>query len=324
MPLSLVFNDLSLRRPAPDHHTARKWMTGFVATLKTAAAHNVTVLRIRDNFKDLALSPEYPLGAWFGDERVSIEERDFVLDYATRYSFIQPYDVDLQDDTEFQSKKRLFEGRFGEERAEGLGFAHLLNGLAISILSEPCWDTHSVELECEELDPESLGISKSLKTLPHASRREHVANDHASWIAEQIQLGIHSGLDLLENAITLCPNLVFCSGAKSQIASLTETSLYLPKILDRMLELEKLARAWEKGSFNYRQIRNASPESKPTMDKFGDRRRFVCPDGQIRTFEWHLKGFPNAWRVHILADPIQYKIMIGYVGRHLPTAKHPT
>ena len=141
MTVSLVFNELSLRRPAPDRRTARAWMTEFVKTLKAAIDHKVTVLRMRDNFGDFPLSLDYPMGAWFGDNSVSRDESEFVLAYATQYSFIRPYDEDLRDDEEFQSGKLAFEGRFGDDKAEGLGFAYLLNGLAFSILSESCWDT---------------------------------------------------------------------------------------------------------------------------------------------------------------------------------------
>ena len=324
MTLSLIFNDLSLRRPAPDRQTARKWMTEFIGTLKAAVDHKVTVLRMRDNFGDLPLSLDYPMGAWFGDNSVSRDERDFVLAYATQYSFIRPYDEDLRGDQEFQSGKLSFEGRFGGEKAEGLGFAHLLNGLALSILSEPCWNTHSLELDCEELDSESSEISKRRETLPHVSRSRHVAVEHAGWIAERIRTGVGSGPDLLTNAITLFPNLVFCRYATTQIMKLTESSMYLPRILERLSELEKLADAWQWGNFNYRQIHNASPESPSTMGRFGDRREFVCPDGQRRTFEWHLKGLPNAWRIYIVADTKEKKILIGYVGKHLPTASDPT
>ena len=324
MTLSLVFNDLSLRCPAPDRHTARERMTEFIGTLKAAVDHKVTVLRMRDNFGDLPLCLDYPMGAWIGDNSVSRDDRDFVLAYATQYSFIRPYDEDLRGDQEFQSGKLSFEGRFGGEQAEGLGFAHLLNGLALSILSEPCWDTHSLELDCEELEPDSSEISRRRETLPHVSRSRHVAVDHAGLIAERIRTGVRTGSDLLRNATTLFPNLVFCNSACKQIEELTASSIYLPRILDRLFELEKLTSSWEGGNFNYRQIHNASPESPSTMGRFGDRREFVCPDGQRRMFEWHLKGLPNAWRIDIVADTKEKKILIGYVGKHLPTASDPT
>lgn len=325
MTFSLVFNDLSLRCQAPDRETARAWMSDFVETLEAAAYQKVTALRMRSNFKDLMLSPDYPMAAWFGDKKfVSRDESLFVLEYATRYSLIRPFDDDLRDDEGFQSGKDLFEGKFEGDKAEGLGFAYLLGGLAFSILSEPCWDTTSLALDCLEWNPESQEFIEFCETLRHVSRSSHVLVDHAGWIKEQIRTGVSTGSNLLQKATTLFPNLVFCNGARKQMEDLTASSVHLPRILVRLFELEELANAWERDNFNYLQIRNASPESPSTMGKYGARRVFVCPDGQQRTFEWHLKSLPYAWRIHIWADPTQKKILIGYVGKHLPTVGNPT
>lgn len=324
MTLSLIFNDLSLRNPVPDRHTARRLMKEFVVTLKSAVEHKVTVLRMRENFGDMILSPNYPLLAWFDDSQVPKDESEFLLFFSTRYSFIRPYDDDLQNNSEFQSDKNLFEASFNGEKAEGLGFAHLLNGLALSILTEPCWDTPVLDLDCKELDPESEEISEYRENLLHVSRGRHVTEDHADWIEERIRSGVRDGADLLRNAVDLFPNLVFCSEANKQIERLAASSMHLPRILERLLELERLANSWTENNFNYHLIHNASPESQSTMSRYGELRRFVCPDGQRRTFEWHLKGLPLKWRIHIWADSLQKKILIGYVGKHLPTSTDPT
>ncbi len=276
------------------------------------------------NFVDIMLSPNYPLRAWFNDSLVPRDESEFVLTYYTRYSYIQPYDKDLQGSSEFQSKKSLFEASFAGERAEGLGFAHLLKGLALSIRSEPCWDSPWLDLDCKKLDPESEEISEYRETQRHVSRARHVSKDHAAWIEGQIQCGVRNGSDLLSKAVTLFPNLVFCSDASKQIRVLSAGSRYLPSILKLLFELEIQANSWTEGDFDYRQLHNASSESESTMNRFGHRRIFVCPDGISRTFEWHLKGLPRPWRIHIYADSHQKKILIGYVGRHLPTQKYPT
>ena len=324
MTLSLIFNDLSLRYPVPDRQTARKLMTEFVVTLQTAVEHNVTVLRMRENFGDIVLSPNYPLHAWFDDNRVDKDESEFLLIYSTQYSFIRPYDEDLRDNSEFQSDRNLFEGNFRGEKAEGLSFAHLLNGLALSILSEPCWDTPLLDLDCRELDPESEEISEFRENLPHVSRSRHVSDDHAAWIEERIRASIRTGSELLQRASILFPNLVFCKDVRKQIEDSAASSMPLPGVLEHLFELEKLANAWEQGDFNYHDIHHASRESPSTMGKYGKQRRFVCPDGQRRTFEWHLKSLPSPWRIHIWADSRQKKILIGYVGRHLSTDTDPT
>lgn len=318
MTVSLVFNDLSLRHQAPDRATVRVWMSTFVETLKTAVEHKITQLRIHNNFNAFMLSPNYPMNAWFNDNHVSRDERDFVLSYATQYPVIQPYDADFRND------EKVFEGRFAGDIAKGLGFTYLLGGLAFSILSESCWDTASLDIDWLEWEPESQCFVESCQTLRHISRSRHVSVDHVHWIENRIRTGVRTGVDLIQRANTLFPNLVFCKDASKQIEELTAASIHLPKILDRLFELEKLANTWEQNDFNYHQIPNASTESRSTMGRYGDRRKFVCPDGQRRLFEWHLKSLPQAWRIHFWADPRQKKILIGYVGKHLPTSQDPT
>ena len=320
MTVSLVFNDLSLRCPAPDKHTARKWMTEFVRAPKAAVDHDVTVLRMRDNIGDLILSPGYPMHAWFHDNRVSRDESDFVLIYSTQYSFIRPYDEDLRDNSEFQSVRNLFEGKFRGEEAEGLGFAHLLNGLAFSILSEPCWDAPLLDLDCEEVDPESEELKEYRENLRHVSRDRHISEDHSAWIEERIRDGVRTGSDLLRVATARFSKLVFCDNARNQIEALTARSMQLPRVRERLFELGHLSNEWEQGNFNYRQIHNSSDESPSTMGRYGYQRKFVCPDGRSGTFRWHLKGLPLMWRIYIWADPVKRKILIGYVGKHLDTA----
>jgi len=324
MTLSLVLNDLSLRHQVTDRHAARILMKELIETLKTAVEHKVTVLRMRDEIGNIVLSPNYPLNAWFGDREVPRDEILFLQDFMTRYPYIRPYDDDLQNNDEVQSDRALFEGKFSGEAAEGLSFAHLLDGLALSLLSDQCWDTPWLDLICMELDPESEVISEYRERLRHVSRARHVSKDHASWIEEQIQSEVRNGSDLIRNAATLFPNLVFCGLACKQIERMAASSMHLPRILKRLLELERLANSWTKDNFNYGLLHNASPESQLTMSRYGEQRSFVCPDGQRRTFDWHLKGLPRGWRIYVWADSLQKKILIGYVGKHLSTFTKPT
>ncbi len=324
MTVSLVFNELSLRSPAPDLHTARTWMTEFVTALRAAVEHDVVVLRMRESFGNLLLSPNYPVHAWFHDKRVSREEQEFVLTYQTRYPYIRPYDEDLLEDQDFQSGKLLFEGRFEGKNAEGLGYAFLLHGLALSFVSESCWDTPWLSLECETIVSDSNEIETAQEVLHHVSRSQHVAEDHSVWIEERIRDGVRTGFDLLRVAEERYPRMLFCSGARKQIERLSESSTNLPRVRDRLFELGRITEGWERGDFNYRQIRNASDESQSTISEYGELRRFVCPDGERRLFSWHLKGLPFMWRIHICAHNEERNVLIGYVGKHLPTVRNPT
>lgn len=324
MTVSLVFNELSLRNTAPDKRTARNWMTEFASVLRAAVEFDINVLRMRDGFGDLLLSHNYPMHAWFHDRGVSREEQEFLLTYATQYNFIQPFDIDLTDDEDFQSNQLLFDAKFEGEKAEGLGYAHLLNGLAVSMLSESSWDTPRLSLECEELNPESGEIEEERVVLRHVSRVQHVSEDHAAWVEKRIIDGIKTGTDLLRMVNARFPGMVFCDNARKQVENLTESSVQLPRVRDRLFELGQIVEGWKRGGFNYHQIHNASDESPSTKSRYGDRRRFVCPDGQRRLFSWHLKGLPFMWRIYIRALQEERYVLIGYVGKHLPTVRNPT
>src|SRR5712691_10081105 len=69
--------------------------------------------------------------------------------------YIIPYDADLHANDEIAICSGSFEGRYEGVVALGLGYAHLLNGLSLSILSESCWDVALINLTCLELHPET-------------------------------------------------------------------------------------------------------------------------------------------------------------------------
>jgi hypothetical protein len=53
---------------------------------------------------------------------------------------------------------------------------------------------------------------------------------------------------------------------------------------------------------------------------YGAARTFVCPDGKKRLFSWHSKINYEKWRIHFIDAPAERRVLIGYVGRHLPLA----
>lgn len=53
---------------------------------------------------------------------------------------------------------------------------------------------------------------------------------------------------------------------------------------------------------------------------YGHARTFLCPDGERRVFSWHSKINYEKWRVHFIDFPATRRVLIGYVGKHLPLA----
>jgi hypothetical protein len=92
-----------------------------------------------------------------------------------------------------------------------------------------------------------------------------------------------------------------------------------------LFELENYCKNWNAGAFSLEgYLIEVSRESQPTLNKYGKQRTFRCLDGKERLFDWHVKLRLCNWRIHFFPDVRPGKIIIGYVGRHLPTVSAPT
>jgi hypothetical protein len=94
----------------------------------------------------------------------------------------------------------------------------------------------------------------------------------------------------------------------------------LEHVKDRLRKLQQYAESWTEGSFSSNKLHcSASPESEATLKQYSKERTFLCPDEKKRMFSWHVR-LPLGWRIHFYPEQPR-KILIGYIGEHLPTAK---
>jgi hypothetical protein len=131
MDLDMVLNELSLRSPAQDVYIARQQMSELLRTMRMAIKNGVNrVLRTHENFFSELLAPEYSIANWRNDANVDREERRYFSSLATK----APYWSDLQD-LETKNAYEVSEFRYHGVQADGLGFAYLLEALAMSLCS---------------------------------------------------------------------------------------------------------------------------------------------------------------------------------------------
>jgi hypothetical protein len=122
----------------------------------------------------------------------------------------------------------------------------------------------------------------------------------------------------------LFSRVVLCENVEAQIHTIGGT--YLQQIINKIRELDNYAvNNWNDGNFNYIDANNnaalnISPESSSTMQRreLVNQRLFSLPDGRRECFELHIKT--GNLRFHFF--PENYKIYIGYIGRHLQTSRH--
>ena len=258
------------------------------------------------------LASDYSLRQWLNDNKVDREERRFIKSLATK----SPFSEDILGSAEVYSVENNVascEFRYQGKLAIGLGIAYLLDTISVSVNSADFWDCSCLDLDVISIDEDDKNI-----TIVHASRKEHL-QDHIDWIKNRVHSSI-DGRALWDQKDDLFSNIQFCDSVKTQLQSLLTGNSMLEHVKDRLHKLQQYAESWTEGSFDSKKLNcSASPESEATLQQYSKERIFICPDGQKRIFSWHVR-LPLGWRIHFYPEQPR-KILIGYIGEHLPTAK---
>ncbi|BDA69845.1 hypothetical protein CAL7716_040110 [Calothrix sp. PCC 7716] len=131
-------------------------------------------------------------------------------------------------------------------------------------------------------------------------------------------------LELWDRREEFFPNLDFCDSVARQLQSILNGQLELQAVVDTLFTIQECCSTWQTGAFSLKNYSlDESGESESTLNQYARERTFTCPDGQRRLFERHVKLRFCNWRIHFFAEK-PGKVIIGYVGRHLPTVKYRT
>lgn len=320
MDLEMVFNELSLRTPAPDIPTARQWMSDLISTMRTAQSYGLKGLRTQTDFHAIVLADGYPLARWRNDNQVSREEKTFLRTLATK----APFSVDIADSAiQKNIDNEYCEFSFQGCKAEGFKTAYWLETLALSLCSESLWDCSRLELEAIQID-DNGNLIEERQLVIHASRKNHVV-ENADNIKQRLQAGVINGIKLWERREQLFHNIQFCHVCYRQLRQLRSGDEKLQLVLEVLSALDHCAKNWGSGFFSLENYPfEESGESEATLDKYWKERTFLCPDGEERLFARHVKLRSYNWRIHFFPEPKTKKVLIGYIGIHLPTVNYPT
>ncbi|MEI3651135.1 MAG: hypothetical protein V6D39_14330 [Dolichospermum lemmermannii FEM_B0920] len=315
MELEIVFNELCLQTSSTDINTARQLMTDFINTIlaiKTPSSCKKK-LRTQSNFNNLQLAPNYLLVQWRNDQDVDIDARRLIRSLQDKNDPPLPDIADPEIQVTYQGQNTI-----------GIYYAYVNNSLSISLQSEPQWDTSILEVEVtrineDEEDP--LIITNDI--VKHASCITH-GGEHTDWLEECFKINIENGNEIWNRKEELFPNLEFCDNVSKQLKNIQYRQLELAPVYKTLIELQKCCQNWKSGGFSVTGYPlDESGESEPTLNKYGQERLFTCPDNEERLFERHIKLRFCNWRIHFF--PLQPgKVIIGYVGRHLPTVNYRT
>lgn len=316
MDLEMVFNELSLRVLADNIQTAQQRMSDLVATARQGSELGIKpIIRTHSQFYAASIALNYSLSDWLKDPSVNRDFQRFILTAAKA-----PFLADIQN-FEIENKNLLSEFYYEGKLAEGLGIAHLLETLAISLTSEKCWNCSCLELEVRQID-DNEEISTAITEIIHASCQAHIQK-HTNWIQKRIRTGVKDGIELWNRKEELFPDLEFCESVRKQLENIRTGQLELQPVVKALFELQNCSKNWNSGAFNTQGYSiEISGESEPTLNQYSQQRIFRCPDDEDRLFEQHVKLRVCNWRIHFLPKSPSKAIIVGYIGRHLPTVKY--
>jgi hypothetical protein len=253
----------------------------------------------------MELAPGYSMQQWVAKSSSNVDRWRFIRAIQNR----APYRSVLPDGV-----AAGVEYRHDGYRARGIGAAHLLDGLAVSLPLDAAWGEPWIEAVCLMLAEDERG-EVALRAEPvdvrHASVPVHAVR-HKAWVQEAGREHLTSGAGIWENRAHRFPHLTFLPRVEGDLRGIRRD--WVRPVADVLLSLERAVAAWHKD-------RTAWPEWKTKVSGESERRRHLCRfddlDGVTRPFELHARFTPGAGRLHFRLIAEDRSVRVAYIGLKL-------
>ena len=307
--MDLFFNELSLMEA--DHpQTAKVWLADLIKLFQISQTKGCKGLKTSNDIWEKRIAPNYTIVNWLNDNSVDRELRLLFKIHALKYPFID----DLIEKRN-EGGARLFDFKYKDRYAKGLGAAYLFDSLAISCDSSSEWDCTYIFIKVICLEDDE--ITETTQEVKHCSKPIHIENLN-DWIKQKATPSVPNGTILWLKRNLLFPNLFFCENVKDQIIHLNDSHPEFIQIKKRLFELEDYCQQWDQGQFNAAVLPSkVTPESASRLQELETKLTFFCPDNISRPFSWHSRYTPGAGRIYFLPENNLRKIFIGYIGRKI-------
>lgn len=318
----LVLNFESI--PFQSKEDADKRFPDFLSILDFAFKKGITTIRTENKYGkgwfDFLLAENYFLRNWLDKQ-----EKEYILKIKTIISKTEvpliPADENKQLAIFELSEYHLSENP--EIKTPSLGAAHLLKQTAISFYSNEYWNKHQIGIEKYEIDSSSGKENSSSVLVDNITTLIHW-DYYLNLLNIQRKESLLEGNNLWTQRKTEYPNLIFCGETEYQFKKFNFSKNTTNKVINIFGKMNSFCENNKKNFTveNFRNITqlNFSPESQPVQDneKLRALRKFRNPNGEKEYFKWHIKNIPNT-RLYFQFDFEQKQILIGYIGKHLPT-----
>lgn len=302
MKMQFCFNDLSLKKKYFDLDVNPRVEDCFKSMAKILAA------AIRYNNERPLLRTKNSLWGLEYDGQ-TLDKCEKSLDADTRKFIKQISDKTPYFDSTAVAPKYFYDS----DMAEGLGAAFVCDCFSLSFPTATCWEQKKIQLTDEH--------NNAVTVLNIADEKSIEAAMSAYKSFEQRKQYVKEFSDLLAGDKTHFVHLKFSDKMERQL-SLLDKDCFL-EVLEALCKFECL---FDLGNINPDKLKEVFPkssgESKTVRNnpKLKNERSFSFDGERIDCLE-HIK-FNDGLRIHYHANFKDRICYIGYIGRHLPTARY--
>lgn len=314
--MDIILNELSLRRlpaaPAQADQLLDQWLQ---VVLQIRQQQRVTpAFRTATSLRDLAITEngEYVFSQWLSN--LSREQRSLALLATTKEPFIR----DSYPEYRFRSAAPA-----DYYNAECVGFAYAVEHYCLtwSFDAYAEWSDNHYQLARVSMpEDEILEQNISAWHLPAtglSAAHQPFLDAQLSAAEQQIVQQCQGGPDLLANWSSWFPALDLTAIAEKSLPLVPTASI--TAVTYRLLDLQRFFASWDGKPLNYKDefATKTTPETVDTQKAYAHLFLIDCPDGHVRSMNWHMRYTPGAGRLYFLPDEEQRRCLIGYVGLKL-------
>lgn len=270
------------------------------------------------NIYDILVGPAYSVSDWLQDGDRDLRKLFYKI--TTKVGLGEHVDSAVKD--RFYASSFLVGADRGPGRlveAPGLGLAHLLDGVAASLASDPLWCRPTVDICHVWLDGEEHEHTEDVEVVNVAQLADVVVVADKLYRQWQDDMKGRQGAtgDGIRSIAKVFRHLAFGMDVEEQLGRLAADARRV--IWNKLMEFDGAVREWRRGGATTPSLPGVRSEGTATMDQFGESRIHRNRHGTERVYKLHVSA--GSCRIHFRVERKEKVVEVGYVGRHLPTKK---